>query len=131
MAPGLMESMESAIRGSGLSTLEREVSSMWRESNTRSFGEIAIDKLINIWGEQALNLEVIDIDCKVGMLQRIVYGNLYSYVLMNGIVVPYCDWVYDSIYYDSGQDVSYYRNGSGDYKRQEGEISIKELLAKV
>jgi hypothetical protein len=71
-------------------------------------GEYVKEFLSEKYGALDINWDVIDIECVQlvtstieGLTKRwteMRYGNLYSFVLLHGIYVPYYEWVYELYY---------------------------------
>ena len=62
--------------------------------------------LISIYGEEKINLDAIDAKLQIASNEKtfentctLSYGNLYTYVLLNNICIPYYEWIYDSHYF--------------------------------
>lgn len=72
-----------------------------------------------------INLDAIVISCKgfKGVNKKrveLAYGNLYSYVLADGIVIPYYDWTFErefSCKLANGVRVKYNWNKDGTFQR--------------
>jgi len=98
---------------SGLkSELEMSAISLWGDVDL-PYVHVVKEMLIGLFGSERLNLDVIEtrlIDVSGGGYD-LAYGNLYTYVLMQGICVPYYEWIYSFAYYDSGQNMVYLFDG--------------------
>jgi len=81
---------------------------------------------INKYGEENVHLDALHIEvsivCKDPSISYLWFGNLYSYVLLSGVCMPYCDWIYENRYY--GEDYIYEYDTSGLPKK----MKLKPLV---
>ena len=96
--------------------LEEELIERLRDVKAGSDRVEEIAKLF-LWEQyqSAINLDAIEVGCDSikfttgsERVYTLWYKNLYTYVLMCGINVPYHKWIYDEIYYNASQKVTFY-----------------------
>ena len=66
--------------------------------------------LVNKYGIDNINSDAVDLGYKIKPTDftskltteeiNLVYGNLYTFVLVAGLCIPYCDWIYETEYVD-------------------------------
>lgn len=122
--------MSKLIRlGSVIAEIEKMFMEYWNAHSDRQILEdeqfiiLARDKFVNYYKESSLegiiNYDEIIIKCsvlgrvsnrgKVGGVD-LVYGNLYSFVLADGIVIPYNEWLFEDKFtctLDTGDNIEY------------------------
>lgn len=99
-----VEALKAACSGSGVTPLPvGTVSERYKEECRKSCRET----LKWFYKERTdINWDMVDIWCvneprldssghQVGHQENLKFGNLYSYVLSEGIVIPYSEWVYE------------------------------------
>ena len=99
-------------------------------------GKIMSDEeIIEMWkrslysmNEDKVNYDAIDLKYIDDLSGVIVYNNLYTFVLVHGIVVPYCDWVYEDTYIHQDKWLFYRSKGSGQYIFRDISITPAEKI---